>query len=318
MFRKYLKPYIPCGQPPHSERGNLPSLEDMILSSLSIGELSKIVQQNKLWMYYPILSRHAITLIFERKIGALKELLALNPEALLEKIDFEDNYKRKFTKTSPLMYLAWLYDTELVKSVLECLEEQSLKYEALEQLEQLELDEGPHGSHYDFSVPINALQEYINNQNGQPTISSQGLNSRSYWKKIVEPALEALPLHVAIGSFYPNTVDMPLPDFKSDFSARIKNFYNYSLATFSAIFPPSSRRTIDYVNNGKPFLSLLLFGKRVPRDGEGFGGFPGNADVRVDLAYLRVRAEAASRNLELEKERLRNQLELNSNDCLMM
>jgi hypothetical protein len=267
------------------------------LTKLGIDGINPLIASHGLFMYQPMIANHLITLCAQRDVASIIKIVTINPLSMLEKINFRGPCGKTYSEISPFMYLASIYDLALLKRVVKLIpsEEKSTVLEQLEALDALSFGES---IYFDFTAIINAYQMYVNNY-GLP---SSEFNAKTYWNNQVEPELAKLPHHISLGCQYPRINSESSPPFCSALSSRIMGFLRYSVATYKAI--PVSYE--NFYQDTKTLASLLFFGKSVPREGNSFRGFPGEADARVDLAYLTAQAKFSVRNLAHLKNELRN------------
>lgn len=162
-----------------------------------------------------------------------ENLLKINPDLRFAKGNVTDYSNRTFKNISSIQYAAWAYDIFMLKMLWKNISIEQ-KPKVLEQLEELETKGTEHGSHYDFSSLIVALQQYVNNYDTWNF--EQRLN---YYRTFIGGAQRMVPAHIAQEYCHPHRSFSPTPTFNEAHLPRVFKFFNYIADSDSTWFPLS-------------------------------------------------------------------------------
>jgi hypothetical protein len=161
-----------------------------------------------------------------------ERLLKTSPELMLEKSSFTDCSGRTFSNISAFEFVLWALDTRyMVNMMLNCLPKDEIGLKLAAELGKQYYHHQEHGvtytlegqiiseKHFDFSVLIKALQDYVDNYDNWT-----GPQREAHWCKVVGKAQCYVPAHVMQHYCEPNVPFYPLPKFEAAQFVRVLKF----------------------------------------------------------------------------------------------
>ena len=142
-----------------------------------------------------------LSLVASGEQAKAEELIARDPEILLQAGDVTDGAERCFTGITALQYAVWALDAHMWTMILPYFDRINARASAGEQLRALEEKGTAHGRHFDFKPLLDAYKAFERSP------------SEESWIRGVGGAQRLLPDHVVQEYTTPDRPFKPTPDF---------------------------------------------------------------------------------------------------------
>lgn len=166
------------------------------------------------------------------EVDKIREIIAKHPDILFRKTAVTDYSGRTFSNISPLQYAAWSLDIDLIKMMMNYLTSDEQQKIALQQFIELEEHGTEHGSHFDLSTLISALQTYLDHYQ-----SWDQQQQKEHWCRIVGGAQRLLPANMVNEYCRNDKIFCELRPYHFDTLPRVLTFHDQTTNTISSWFP---------------------------------------------------------------------------------
>lgn len=218
-------------------------------------------------------------------------LLKKNPDLALLKCQVTDYSDRTFINISAIQYAAWAYDIHMLKMLLKHIPDDE-KYNTYEQLTDLEKHGTEHGTHYDVSPLIQALQKYVDN-----CVSWDYEQCVDYLCTKIGTLQRHVPAHIANEYCHPTRSFDPIHQFKENHLPRSFLLFKISQDRDSYWYPLFTEGL------GINF-AIVSFPNNTPEIGSVETNYADRYTIALDLETLSLLMKARSAELQEIKQQL--------------